>query len=133
MYRRRKAGSFNRGVMLGVMATAVVVLAVSVCFWLWCFPEGTKVDGAARADYRVLLTEGFAGDSIVMAVNDSVVANEVITGDSVVVRFALPAGQGGVLMLSLPSSGNTYAFDLPSGGGKLTLRSENGRVSEEKE
>ena len=38
--KKRRANP-NKGIMFGIMAMAVVVLAVVVFFWMWCFPDGT--------------------------------------------------------------------------------------------
>lgn len=117
--------------MLGVMATAVVVLAVAVCFWVWCFPDGTKDYAAPTTNYRVWLTSGFAGDSVIMAVNDSIVVNKIIKSPDEAVEVALPAGLSGLLMLTLPAAGSTFSFDLPAGGGELRLYNEKGVVHSE--
>lgn len=128
MYRRRKAAGFNRAVMLGVMATAVVVLAVAVAFWIWCFPDGTK-DYNALAPYHISLTDDFAGDSIIIAVNDSIIVNQTVNDDSLALSLSLPADQTNLLMITLAASGDTYAFDLPKGGGSLILNKAHGAVS----
>lgn len=128
MYRRRKAAGFNRAVMFGVMATAVVVLAVAVAFWIWCFPDGTK-DYNAPAPYHISLTDDFAGDSIIIAVNDSIIVNQTVNDDSLALSLSLPADQTNLLMITLAASGDTYAFDLPKGGSSLTLNKAHGAVS----
>jgi|GEM_PF-6764130 len=37
---RKNKLNHNREFMLGIMAMALVVLAVVVLFWMWCFPVG---------------------------------------------------------------------------------------------
>lgn len=38
---RKNKLNHNREFMFGIMAMALVVLAVVIIFWLWCFPNGT--------------------------------------------------------------------------------------------
>ena len=44
--KKRRANP-NKGIMFGIMAMAVVVLAVVVFFWMWCFPDGRGTDGVS--------------------------------------------------------------------------------------
>ena len=52
--RNRKL-NHNKGIMLGIMAMAVVVLAVVVVFWLWCFPEGSLQAEMDENNTRIVL------------------------------------------------------------------------------
>ena len=117
----------NKGIMLGIMAMAIVVLAVVVVFWLWCFPDGAREAGGGQMHYRVVLAEGFRADSILLQVNDSVVWAQWVEADSVEVPLAVP-GEGGLLMVVRPEADWVNTFELPREGGRLVLRKRDGMV-----
>lgn len=50
----------NRAIMMGIMAMSLVVLAVVIFFWMWCFPAGTGTGEPAEelpAGWEELLRE----------------------------------------------------------------------------
>ena len=86
--KKRRANP-NKGIMFGIMAMAVVVLAVVVFFWMWCFPDGTHGTEEARTEYRISLDEGFRGDSVLFQINDTVVYSRRVAADSLEVVVAV--------------------------------------------
>ena len=52
---KKKRANPNKGIMFGIMAMAVVVLAVVVFFWMWCFPDGTHGTEETQTEYRISL------------------------------------------------------------------------------
>lgn len=112
---------------MGVMALAVVVLGVVVFFWMWCFPEGTSSGNAARTAYRFVLTDGFAGDSVQLRMNDSVVFDRTVRGDSLEFAVQVPVEEC-FLMVALPRAGMVSSFELPSEGASVELRNRGGKV-----
>mgnify|MGYP000549045004 CR=1 FL=1 len=124
--KKRRANP-NKGIMFGIMAMAVVVLAVVVFFWMWCFPDGTE---GARTEYRISLDEGFRGDSVQLQINDSVVFSRRVAADSLEVVVAVPDKEN-LLMVVRPEADAVGSFELPSEGGRVVLRNHDETVSME--
>jgi hypothetical protein len=76
---KKKRANPNKGIMFGIMAMAVVVLAVVVFFWMWCFPDGTHGTEETQTEYRISLDEGFRGDSVQLQINDNVACGHAKT------------------------------------------------------
>lgn len=113
--------------MLGIMAMAIVVLAVVVVFWMWCFPEGKSKPGDGLAHYQVVLAEGFKDDSVMLQVNDSTMWARRVVSDSLEVPLAV-AGEGNLLMVARPEADRVSSFELPDEGGRVVLRQRDGEV-----
>lgn len=127
---RHKRLDHNRGIMLGIMAMAIVVLGVVVAFWLWCFPgmfgpEGTAQQQPAR---MIVLTQGFCQQEVSLQLNDSILYQDRLTQDSLVLPLP-PSAEEQLLMVSLPRTGYTYSFALPAGKGRYRLVYTKGAVS----
>lgn len=120
----------NKGIMLGIMAMAVAVSAVVVSFWTWCFPDGTHGTEEPLAEYRIMLEEGFRGDSVRLLVNDSTVFSRRVAVDSLEVVVAVPDEEN-LLMVARPEADAVSSFELPPGGGRAVLRKHGGTVSME--
>lgn len=126
---KRKVANPNRGLMWGIMAMAIIVLAVVVVFWMWCFPNGVKTE-TPQAEYQIVLGSGFRGDSLQLTVNDSLVYCSRVVSDSVEVAVAVPDGEN-LLMVARPEEDRVSSFDMPPGGGRLMLRKHDGEVEME--
>lgn len=127
--KKRRANP-NKGIMFGIMAMAVVVLAVVVFFWMWCFPDGTHGTEEARTEYRISLDEGFRGDSVLFQIDDSVVFSRRVAADSLEVVVAVPDKEN-LLMVVRPEADAVSSFELPSEGGRVVLRNHDETVSME--
>lgn len=123
---RKKQSNHNRTFMFGIAAMAVVVLAVIVFFWLWCFPNGTaRVTEPVK--YRILLADRMGGDSLLIQVNDSLVFSGMVTEDSLELTVAVPEKEN-LMMVVRPQADEVVSFDLPYDGGNVILRSDDGEV-----
>ena len=100
---KKKRANPNKGIMFGIMAMAIVVLAVVVFFWMWCFPDGTRGTEETRTEYRISLDEGFRGDSVQLQINDSVVFSRRVAADSLEVVVAVPDEEN-LLMVVRPEA-----------------------------
>lgn len=100
---KKKRANPNKGIMFGIMAMAVVVLAVVVFFWMWCFPDGTHGTEETQTEYRISLDEGFRGDSVQLQINDSVVFSRRVAADSLEVVVAVPDEEN-LLMVVRPEA-----------------------------
>lgn len=114
--------------MFGIMAVAVVVLAVVVFFWMWCFPGGTRGEGEARTEYRIFFDEGFRGDSVQLQINDSVVFSRRVSAEPLEIVVTVP-GEENLLMVVRPEADAVSSFELPSEGGRVVLRNHDETVS----
>lgn len=126
---KRKVPNPNKGLMLGIMAMAIVVLAVVVVFWMWCFPNGVQAE-SPRAGYKIVLAAGFQGDSLQLMVNDSLVFSRRVLADTLEVAVDVPDGEN-LLMVARPEEDRVSSFEMPEGGGRLTLRKRDGMVEME--
>lgn len=124
--RNRKL-NHNKGIMLGIMAMAVVVLAVVVVFWLWCFPDGSLQAETDENNTRIVLAEGFCGDSIQLTVNDTLLLDCRVGADSLEVPVDLPE-ENHLLMVAFPEHDVVTSFDLPAGVKQVVLRNRDGNV-----
>lgn len=127
---RRKNLNHNKGIMLGIIAMAVVVLGVVMVFWMWCFPGGTGTTGAADANTRVLLAEGFRGDSVQLSVDDTLFFAQRVEADSTEVSAGRPE-DASLLMVAFPEKDMVCSFDLPKGVKRVVLRNRDGDVDME--
>ncbi len=127
--KRRKANP-NKGIMFGIIGMSVVVLAVAVSFWIWCFPGGTHGAERARTEYRISLDEGFRGDSVQLQVNDSMVFSRRVAAGSPEIVVAVPDEEN-LLMVICPEADAVSSFRLPPGGGRVVLRNRGETVSME--
>lgn len=127
---KKKRANPNKGIMFGIMAMAVVVLAVVVFFWMWCFPDGTHGTEETQTEYRISLDEGFRGDSVQLQINDSVVFSRRVAADSLEVVVAVPDEEN-LLMVVRPEADAGSSFELPSEGGRVVLRNHDETVSME--
>ncbi len=125
---RKKRKNPNKGIMFGIMAMALVVLAVVVSFWMWCFPDGTHGAGAERAEYRISVDGSFLGDSVLLQVDDSVVFCRRVASTGTQEVTAAASGEGNLLMVTLPEAGTVSSYELPEGGGRIVLRNRGGTV-----
>ena len=115
---KKKRANPNKGIMFGIMAMAVVVLAVVVFFWMWCFPDGTHGTEETQTEYRISLDEGFRGVS------------RRVAADSLEVVVAVPDEEN-LLMVVRPEADAVSSFELPSEGGRVVLRNHDETVSME--
>ena len=122
-----KRSNPNKGIMLGIMAMAIVVLAVVVVFWMWCFPDGKTQSGVGQTRYQVVLAEGFVGDSVMLQVNDSVMWAQRVMADSLEVPLDVQ-GNGNLLMVARPEEDMLSSFELLDDGGRVVLRKRDGEV-----
>ena len=128
---KKKKANPNKGIMFGIMAMAIVVLGVVAVFWWWCFPDGKRPrTERPQAAYRILLRDGFRGDSVQLHVNDSMVFCARVESDSTEVAVAVPQGEN-LLMVARPERDELTSFDLPREGGRLVLQSHDGEVEME--
>lgn len=116
----------NMKFMYGIMALALVVLAVVIVFWLWCFPQGVP-DRQLQNRYQVLLEDGFDGDSLQVTLNDSVLFDGIVP----FVPYALEADypeKEAVLMVGNYGSDEMEVFDMQAGAKPLKLKKDDAGV-----
>lgn len=124
---RKNKLNHNRQIMFGIMAMAIVVLGAVIFFWMWCLPEGGVVAKKNVNRCVVSIDRSFTGDSIQMALNDSIVYNRVITEKNSSVDFPV-TGAGKLLMVTDVRLGLVVSSEVPEQGGCFKLLRQNGEM-----
>ena len=113
--------------MYDIMALALIVLAVVIVFWLWCFPQGTP-DQNRPDRFQILLEDGFTDDSLQVVLNDSVLFDGRIPFEPYALEAEMPVHEG-VLMIGDYARDETAVFEIQSGGKPFRLRKDdNGNI-----
>lgn len=116
----------NMKFMYGIMALALVVLAVVIVFWLWCFPQGVP-DRQPQNRYQVLLEDGFDGDSLQVTLNDSVLFDGLVPFVPYALEVDYPEKEA-VLMVGDYGNGEMEVFDMQAGTKPLKLKKDDSGV-----
>lgn len=110
----------NMKFMFGIMALALVVLAVVVVFWLWCFPQGVSQQSGR---YQILLEDGFAEDSLQVMLDDSVLFDGLVPFEPYALEVDYPEREA-VLLVGDYASGDMAVFDMRAGEKPLKLKKD---------
>lgn len=127
---RNKRLNHNKDIMLGVMALAIVVLAVVVVFWMWCFPDGTPQPPSDERAVCKIRLEGFRGDSIQLQLNDSLFFSQAIGTDTATASVGLH-DETCVLMVMQPLSDRVSSFELPADASSISLQKHDENIKME--
>ena len=124
--------NINKQFMVGNGILAFAVILVIVIFLYSSYRlQRRAAEGRTYAErYAVCLSRGFAGDSLRVHVNDSLVFCGTVPADSF--RFEAPRlADECVLFVEDARTGRTSFFNLPAGGGEVWLRREGEVVLQE--
>ncbi len=121
----------NKQFMIGNGILAFAVIFVVVIFVYMSLRLQQKADGERRfaETYAIVLTKGFAGDSLSLFINDSILIKKTITEEPFeieVKRFA----QQSTLMIVNHRTDRLSLFELSEKGGKYRFEKENGEVKQ---
>ena len=122
-----KSLNHNKAFMFGIMAMGMVVIGVTIIFWMWCFPDGSK-NIAQRNAYSVELKDGFVGDSVRVYMNDSVLFAGAVTTNGL--AWTAPhEGMQNVVAVEDMVSGESRQFNVSVEKGRLLLHKKNETVT----
>lgn len=113
----------------GILAFAVIFVVVIFVYMSMRLQQKKDEDRNFIETYTISLTKGFAGDSLSILINDSVLVNQRITKEPFeieVKRFA----QQSALMIVDNATDQLSLFELSEKGGSYRFEKENGEVKQ---
>lgn len=113
----------------GILAFAVIFVVVIFVYMSMRLQQKKDEDRNFIETYTISLTKGFAGDSLSILINDSVLVNQRITEEPFsieVKRFA----QQSALMIVDNTTDKLSLFELSEKGGNYRFEKENGEVKQ---
>lgn len=125
---RKRAQNSNKQFLIGTAAMAFAVGAVVVIFLLYCTRYAKQQTVSFKDLYQIEFTKGFAGDSAIVYLNDSLVWNDIVPTDTTFLRINRFADEN-TLMVSRSREDAVSIFTIEKKAGRLILRKNNGIVS----
>lgn len=113
----------------GILAFAVIFVVVIFVYMSMRLQQKKDEDRNFIESYTISLTKGFAGDSLSILINDSVLVKQRITEEPFeieVKRFA----QQSALMIVDNATDQLSLFELSEKGGSYRFEKENGEVKQ---
>lgn len=113
----------------GILAFAVIFVVVIFVYMSMRLQQKKDEDRNFIETYTISLTKGFAGDSLSILINDSVLVNQRIAEEPFqieVKRFA----QQSALMIVDNATDQLSLFELSEKGGSYRFEKENGEVKQ---
>lgn len=116
----------------GILAFAVIFVVVIFVYMSLRLQRNNQAERHYIETYTVSLVKGFAGDSISLFVNDSLIANKTITQEPFTIEVGRFADQSALLIVDnrtdlvstfdLSERGGTYQFEKEADGIKQLAR-----------
>lgn len=116
----------------GILAFAVIFVVVIFVYMSLRLQRNKQAERHYIETYTVSLVKGFAGDSISLFVNDSLIANKTITEEPFTIEVGRFADQSALLIVDnltelvstfdLSERGGTYQFEKEADGIKQLAR-----------
>lgn len=125
---RKRAQNSNKQFLIGTAAMAFAVGVVVVIFLLYCTRYAKQQPVSFKDLYQIEFAKGFAGDSAIVYLNDSLVWNEIVPTDTTFLRINRFADEN-TLMVSRSREDAVSIFNIEKKAGRLILRKNNGVVS----
>lgn len=127
---RKKAQKANKQLLIGTATMAIAVMAVVSIFIYLCQPyihSGAKKTQPTDL-YQIEFAKGFAGDSALVYLNDSLVWDDLVPTDTTALRIHRFADEN-TLMVSRSREEAVSIFNIEEKAGRLILRKSKGVVS----
>lgn len=106
--------------MVGIFVMIVAVFCVVGIFLMMCFDKAEELS-IERNEYRIELAKGFAGDSIQVMMNDSVLYFDLVPNDSVTITVK-PFDEQHLLSVGNVKTGQAKNMNINSKSGRIILR-----------
>lgn len=113
----------------GIMAFAVIFVVVIFVYMSMRLQQQKNGERNFMETYTITLTKGFAGDSLSLLINDSVLVNKKIAEEPFTVEVKRFAEQS-ALMIVDNATEKLSLFELSEKGGKYRFEKENGEVKQ---
>lgn len=127
---RNKASNANKQFLIGTAVMAFAVMAVVFVFICLCRPyiNSEKGKGPSTDLFQIEFAKGFAGDTALVYLNDSLVWHNLVPTDTTTLRVYRFADEN-TLMVSRSSEDAVSIFNIEKKAGRLILRKSKGVVS----
>lgn len=113
----------------GVLAFAVIFVVVIFVYMSMRLQQKKEGERNFQETYAITLTNGFAGDSLSLLINDSVLVNQKIIEEPFTIEVKRFAEQS-ALMIVDNATEKLSLFELSEKGGKYRFEKENGEVKQ---
>ena len=110
----------------GILAFAMIFVVVIFVYMSMRLQQGKEGERNFIETYTITLTKGFAGDSISLFVNDSLIANQVMQEEAFTIEVGRFAEQSALMIVDnkteiasvfdLSEKGGTYQFEKETDG-----------------
>ena len=107
----------------GILAFAVIFVVVIFIYMSLRLQRENQAERHYIETYTISLVKGFAGDSISLFVNDSLIANQVMQEEAFTVEVSFPTRRSSDLnkteiasVFDLSEKGGTYQFEKETDG-----------------
>lgn len=113
----------------GILAFAVIFVVVIFVYMSMRLQQQKNGERNFMETYTITLTKGFAGDSLSLLINDSVLVNKKIAEEPFTIEVKRFAEQS-ALMIVDNATEKLSLFELSEKGGKYRFEKENGEVKQ---
>lgn len=107
----------------GILAFAVIFVVVLFVYMSMKMQSDNQAERHFTEVYTINLTKGFAGDSISILINDSLILNKQIGEEPITVEVTRFAEQNALLIVDNETE-QVSTFDLSEKGGTYTFEKE---------
>ena len=113
----------------GILAFAVIFVVVIFVFMSMRLQREKQEERHFIESYTISLVKGFAGDSISLFVNDSLISNKTMSEEPYTVEIGRFAEQSALLIVD-KATDQLSLFELSEKGGNYRFEKENGEVKQ---
>ena len=125
---RKRAQNSNRQFLMGTAAMAFAVGAVVVIFLLLCSRHVSQQPTPLKDIYQIEFAKGFAKDSALVYLNDSLLWKDIVPSDTTKIRIHRFADEN-ALMVSRSSNDVVSIFNIEKKAGRLVLQKKDDTVN----
>ena len=113
----------------GILAFAVIFVVVIFVYMSMRLQREKQEERHFIESYTISLVKGFAGDSISLFVNDSLISNKTMSEEPYTVEIGRFAEQSALLIVD-KATDQLSLFELSEKGGNYRFEKENGEVKQ---
>ena len=113
----------------GILAFAVIFVVVIFVYMSMRLQREKQEERHFIESYTISLVKGFAGDSISLFINDSLISNKTMSEEPYTVEIGRFAEQSALLIVD-KATDQLSLFELSEKGGNYRFEKENGEVKQ---